>query len=231
VESNCWRKPAPRWTGPRPWPPRGRACDPQPERPEVASGLQGRAGLPRLRDADAGAAGSQRRSRQIAGPADEAARMDTPDMSHTRRTPIARQATLRVSPRAIALFEQLERARRQHRAATCIVGDSPAGYCSSECAACRTWYDLHNKLHEELGLKPWKWLCVPRNPFPPGRAASPKRKRPQGEKTGGRSSSSKPHRRTPRSFPSMLPIPKTPISLSDRQLTFRDASGCTAAAS
>jgi hypothetical protein len=62
--------------------------------------------------------------------------------------------------------------RRQRRAATCIDGDSPVGYCSSECAACRTWYDLHNKLHEELGLKPWEWLCLPRNPYPPGTAAS-----------------------------------------------------------
>jgi hypothetical protein len=93
-------------------------------------------------------------------------------MSHTKRTPIARQPTLRPSPRAIELFEQLERARRRRRAATCIVSDSPAGYCSSECAACRTWYDLNDKLHEELGLKPWVWLCVPRNPYPPGTAAS-----------------------------------------------------------
>ena len=92
-------------------------------------------------------------------------------MSHTKRTPIARQATLRVSPRAIALFEQLERARRRRRAATCIVGDSPAGYCSSECAACRTWYDLNDELHQELGLKPWQ-LCLPRNPYPPGTPAS-----------------------------------------------------------
>ena len=57
-------------------------------------------------------------------------------------------------------------ARRQRRAATCIIGDSPAGYCSSECAPCRTWYDLHNKLHEELGLKPWEWLCLPQGSLP-----------------------------------------------------------------
>jgi hypothetical protein len=34
------------------------------------------------------------------------------------------------------------------------------------------WYDLLDKLHEELGLKPWQWLCLPRNPYPPGTAAS-----------------------------------------------------------
>ena len=89
-------------------------------------------------------------------------------MSGTRRTPIVRQPALQLSARALELFDQLEKARRQRRAATCIIGDSPAGSCSTECAACRTWYDLHNKLHEELGLKPWQWLCLPRNPFPPG---------------------------------------------------------------
>ena len=104
-------------------------------------------------------------------------------MSHTKRIPIARQPTLQPSPRAIALFEQLERARRQRRAATCIIGHSPAGYCSSECAACRTWYDLHDELHKELGLKPWQWLCLPRNPYPPGTAASRNwRADPDGEK-------------------------------------------------
>jgi len=98
--------------------------------------------------------------------------MDAPGMSGTRRTPIARQATRQVSPRAIALFEQLERARHQRHAATCVVGDSLAGYCSTDCPACRTWYDLHNQLHIELGLMPWEWLCLPRNPYPPGTSAS-----------------------------------------------------------
>ena len=93
-------------------------------------------------------------------------------MSHTKRTPIARQPSLRPSPRAMALFEQLERARRQRRAASCIIGNSPAGYCSAECAACRSWYALHAELHSELGLRPWEWLCVPRNPYPPGTSAS-----------------------------------------------------------
>jgi hypothetical protein len=92
--------------------------------------------------------------------------MDTPDMSHTKRTPIVRTTRLQPSARALELFDQLEKARRQRRAATCIIGDSPAGYCSSECAACRTWYDLHNKLHEELGLKPWEWLCLPQGSLP-----------------------------------------------------------------
>ena len=95
-------------------------------------------------------------------------------MSHTKRTPIVRTTRLQPSARALELFDQLEKARRQRRAATCFIGDSPAGYCSCECAACRTWYDLHNKLHEELGLKPWQWLCLPRNPYPPGSPMSRK---------------------------------------------------------
>ena len=46
------------------------------------------------------------------------------------------------------------------------------GYCSAECTPCRAWYDLHNKLHEALGLPPCQWLCLPRNPNPPGSALS-----------------------------------------------------------
>src|SRR5262249_11900693 len=121
-----------------------------------------------LRGADAGAAGAQRRGRQAAGPADQAARMDSSDMSHTKRTPIARQPSVQISARALQLFEQLQRAHRQRRAASCIIGDSPAGYCSAACAACRRWYDLQDALHTELGLKPWQWLCLLRNPYPPG---------------------------------------------------------------
>ena len=98
--------------------------------------------------------------------------MDAPGMSGTKRTRIARPAIRQFSPRALALFEQLERARRQRRAATCIVGNNPSGYCNAECPACRTWYDLHNQLHIELGLMSWEWLCLPRNPYPPGTSVS-----------------------------------------------------------
>jgi hypothetical protein len=87
-------------------------------------------------------------------------------MSGTRRTPIPRRATLQISARAVELFEQVERARRQRRAASCVVGTY--GYCRGECPACRSWYDLQDELHAELGLKPWQWPCVPINPFPPG---------------------------------------------------------------
>lgn len=97
-----------------------------------------------------------------------------PDMSGTKRIPIARRPGLQISPQAVKLFEALERARHQRRAASCIVGDSPAGYCSADCAACRSWYALHNELHVELGLKPWQWLCLPRNPYPPGSSKSRK---------------------------------------------------------
>jgi hypothetical protein len=93
------------------------------------------------------------------------------DMSHTKRTPIARQPALQFSIKALALFEALERATRQRNAANCIPDDSGSGsgYCKFECAACRTWNALDVELNDELHLKPWQgWPCVPQNPFPPG---------------------------------------------------------------
>ena len=92
-------------------------------------------------------------------------------MSRTKRIPIARQPSLQISPRALDLFAQLKQAQARRRGASCIMGDSPAGYCSASCAACRTWFDLDDALHTELGLKPWQ-QCLPRNPYPPGSTAS-----------------------------------------------------------
>ena len=87
-------------------------------------------------------------------------------MSGTRRTPIIRRGTPQISPRALKLFEQAEKARLKRRGAACAVG--PYGHCSLECAACRDWSNAHNELHKELGLRPWEWPCLPINPFPPG---------------------------------------------------------------
>ena len=91
-------------------------------------------------------------------------------MVGTKRVPIARQANLQVTPRALELFEQVEKARRQRRAARCIVG--PYGHCRGDCTPCRSWYELQDQLHVELGLKPRFWPCVPCNPFPPGSLAA-----------------------------------------------------------
>jgi hypothetical protein len=88
-------------------------------------------------------------------------------MSGTKRIPIARPPSLQVSPRAIELFEALGRTRKQRNAVDCIPDDG-SGYCSTKCKGCRDWYDLHAALHDELGLKPWQWLALPRNPYPPG---------------------------------------------------------------
>jgi hypothetical protein len=65
----------------------------------------------------------------------------------TNRTPIQRPARTVVSPRALELFAELERARRaRKRAVDCTI----------------------DALHTELRLKPWQWPCLPRNPYPPG---------------------------------------------------------------
>jgi hypothetical protein len=87
-------------------------------------------------------------------------------VSGTKRTPIGRKASLQISARALQLFEQVERARRRRRAATCEIG--VYGQCVMTCAPCRAWLDAHDELHQELGLRPWEYPCLPVCPFPPG---------------------------------------------------------------
>ena len=89
----------------------------------------------------------------------------------TKRIPIARPPALRLSPRALELFVELAAAFRARRGASCIRGNSPAGYCSGECAACERWWAANNALHDELKLKPWEYPVVEDNPFPPGTPA------------------------------------------------------------
>ncbi len=85
----------------------------------------------------------------------------------TNRTPIQRPALTMISPRAIELFAELERARRARRRATdCTI--SEFGLCKAECRACEAWWDAHDALHTELRLPPWQWPCIPRNSYPPG---------------------------------------------------------------
>jgi hypothetical protein len=91
-------------------------------------------------------------------------------MSGTKRTPIARQPSLQITPRAIELFEAMERAQRRRNAADCIDDDSGSGsgYCKLECAHCNEWNRLHAELYHELHLKPWEWPVIGLNPFAPG---------------------------------------------------------------
>jgi hypothetical protein len=88
-------------------------------------------------------------------------------VSGTRRTPLARRPAVQITPRALELFAELERARRARRHATdCTI--SEFGLCIAECAACERWWDLQDELHIELDLPPWRWPAIPRNPYPPG---------------------------------------------------------------
>jgi hypothetical protein len=88
----------------------------------------------------------------------------------TNRTPIERRALTVVSPRALELFAEMERARRaRQRAADCTTS-AQSGYCTTKCRVCRAWWDAHDELHTELRLAPWQWPCLPLNPFPPGSA-------------------------------------------------------------
>jgi hypothetical protein len=89
-------------------------------------------------------------------------------MSGTKRTPLERRSATQITPKAIELFRELERAKRaRRRAIDCRISEH--GCCSSvsECRACSRWWDLHNELHIELALPPWRWPAIPKNPFPP----------------------------------------------------------------
>ena len=73
-------------------------------------------------------------------------------------------ALLQITPRAIELFEAMERAQRRRNAADCIDDDSGSGsgYCKQACAQCREWWRLYDELYHELHLKPWEWPVMPR---------------------------------------------------------------------
>jgi hypothetical protein len=91
-------------------------------------------------------------------------------MSGTRRTPLARLPGVQITPRAIELFTEMERATRaRRRAVGCTITEY--GLCKTDkCGACRRWWDAHNKLCTELALPPWQWPVIPRNPYPPNSA-------------------------------------------------------------
>jgi hypothetical protein len=93
-------------------------------------------------------------------------------MPGTRRTPLFRQATpQQLTPRAIKLFVELERARRARKHVDdCTV--TKHGLCTGDCAACLKWDDLHDQIHRELKLRPWEWPCLPYCPYPPNSPAA-----------------------------------------------------------
>jgi hypothetical protein len=90
-------------------------------------------------------------------------------MSGTLRTPISRRSVQpQITPRALELFVEMERATRARRRADGCSVSTYSGYCTTDCRACWKWFDLHSELHIELRLRPWQWPCLPRNPYPPG---------------------------------------------------------------
>lgn len=93
-------------------------------------------------------------------------------MTGTKRTPVARQATARITPRALELFAATEKASRQRQSVIvkCVV--NLYGLCRMECTPCQAWANAHNEIHLELHLKPWEWPCLPFNPHPPGSPAA-----------------------------------------------------------
>ena len=91
----------------------------------------------------------------------------------TKRIPTARTVTLRITAKAVSLFEQM---RRLERACRCPPTDWSGEYWKqTQCTACEKWWQLHSELHDELGCRPWHWPCIENphaeSPYPPGSAA------------------------------------------------------------
>jgi hypothetical protein len=90
-------------------------------------------------------------------------------MAGTKRTPLARVTnTPIITPRAIELFDRMEKCQRARRGAVGCTLEDQTGYCLQECKPCLEWRDLCNALHQELRLPPWDWPAVSHNPYPPG---------------------------------------------------------------
>jgi hypothetical protein len=90
-------------------------------------------------------------------------------MSGTKRIPLSRREVHpHITPRAIELFAEMERATRARwKGVRCTISER-SSYCDAECPACEQWWAAHNALHDELRLRPWQWPAVPSNPYPPG---------------------------------------------------------------
>jgi hypothetical protein len=91
-------------------------------------------------------------------------------MSGTRRTPLGRSSGVQITPKAIELFTESEKARRARKRADCVLTEQAT--CRATCGACSAWWDAHDKLHTELQRELWQFPCIPYSPYPPGSAAA-----------------------------------------------------------
>jgi hypothetical protein len=76
-------------------------------------------------------------------------------MGTSKRTPIHRSLVMQITPRAVAIYEQMCRIR-----CTCLPREYGAPYVQP-CVNCGRWWRLHNELHRELKLRPWHWPTIP----------------------------------------------------------------------
>jgi hypothetical protein len=89
----------------------------------------------------------------------------------TNRTPLNRPVNAKISAYALELFEEMERARGERYLSIIRCDVNRHKKCNMTCSPCVRWADAHAKLHEELGLQPWQWPCLPFEVFEPGTAA------------------------------------------------------------
>jgi hypothetical protein len=85
----------------------------------------------------------------------------------TKRTPLRRSGQQRrITPEAVALFKEMEALE-----CTCPPRDWEGEYWKHEqCQGCDKWFDLHSRLHDEVGAQLWEWPCIRNrddpNPYP-----------------------------------------------------------------
>jgi hypothetical protein len=72
----------------------------------------------------------------------------------TNRTPIQRPTLTMITPRALDLYEAMGKLR-----CSCPTPKPPT---VGPCPGCLQWYDLHERLHDELHCALWQWPCISR---------------------------------------------------------------------
>ena len=89
----------------------------------------------------------------------------------TKRTPIGRPPRSSITPRAIALFEEM---RRLEDRCSCepIIWRDDGKRNYPTCPSCERWWALNSELCDEMRLQPWEFPAVTNpaepNPWPEG---------------------------------------------------------------
>src|SRR5260370_32314281 len=92
-------------------------------------------------------------------------------MPGTRRTPLTRRSSVRITPRAVEIFVRELEPRRKR--CTCERATTERWTGLRKCKTCTEWCTWHNKLADEFKhplAPPWHWPLVP---SPQGHSSEP----------------------------------------------------------